>query len=318
MRKFFAILLLATIGLVAPQIRAEVVDGIKAVVHDSIVTYMQVEDATEPVANELRRDFRSQPAVYEKRLQAALDENLERLLQDQLILHEFSTAGYNLPESIIDEFVQTRIKERFGSRAVMTKTLEKEGMTYEKFRQQIRDQFIIEQMRFSNVSKEIIVSPHKIEAYYLENTNTFKLAAQVKLRLIFLAKPSGDTGDVRKLADEVLGKIKEGAAFADMAGLYSQAADRKQGGLRDWEEISALKKELADAAAKLEPGQVSDVIDTPEACYLLRVEEKQNAHVKPLNEVRNDIEKLLLSQQREQLQRKWIDRLRKKTFVRYF
>jgi peptidyl-prolyl cis-trans isomerase SurA len=318
MRKCFAILLLAALSCPLLQIRAEVADGIKAVVHDSVVTLLDVEDVTAPVAEDLRRDFRNQPDVFNKKLDAAYDENLEGLVQNQLILHEFATAGYNLPESIIDEYVQQRVKERFGDRATLTKTLAAQGVTYEKWRQDIRDKFIIEQMRYANIAKEIIVSPHRIEVYYLDRTNDFKLAEQVKLRIILLPKPADDTGQVRKLADEVLAKIKEGASFAEMATLYSQSSDRKQGGERDWEELSKLKKELAEAAAKLNPGQVSDVIETPEACYLMQLVDKQSAHIKPLNDVRDEIEKILLSQQRERLQQQWIGRLRKKTFVRYF
>ena len=293
-------------------------DGVKAVVHDSIITYLDVEDATAPVADELRRDYRNQPDVFNKKLDAALDENLERLLQDQLILHEFASAGYNLPESIIDEYVQTRVRDRFGTRATLTKTLAAQGSTFEKYRRQIREQFIIEQMRYANVAKETIVSPHKIEAYYLAHTNEFQLAEQVKLRMIYLPKAADDSGQARQIADEVLAKIKEGAAFADLAALYSQSADRKQGGARDWEEISKLNPQLAAAAGRLSPGQVSEVIDTPKACYLIKLEDKQSAHIKPLGEVRDDIEKILTVEQRGRLVQQWIERMRKKTFVRYF
>ena len=318
MKTFFAILLWVVLTSLTPLARAEVADGVKAVVHDSIITYMDVQDATAPVAEELLRDYRNQPEIFNKKLDAAQDENLERLLQDQLILHEFTAAGYNLPESIIDEYVETRVRDRFGTRATLTKTLAAQGSTFEKFRRQIRDQFIIEQMRYANGAKETIVSPHKIEVYYLAHTNEFKLAEQVKLRMIYLPKAADDAGQARQLANEVLGKLKEGAAFADMATLYSQSADRKQGGARDWEELSKLNAELAVAAGRLAPGQVSEVIEVPKACYLIKLEDKQPAHIKPLGEVRDEIEKILTVQQRARLVQQWIERLRKKTFVRYF
>ena len=318
MRKRFAILLLAVMSCPVPHARAELTDGIKAVVHDSVVTILDVEEVTAPVAEDLRREYRNQPDIRDKKIDAAANENLEALVQNQLILHEFTTAGYNLPESIIDEYIQQRVKERFGDRATLTKTLAAQGITFERWRQGIRDNFIIEQMRFANVAKEIVVSPHRIEVYYLEHTNDFKLAEQVKLRIILLPKPADDAGQTRKLADEILAKIKEGATFAEMATLNSQGADRKQGGEREWEELSKLKKELAEAAAQLNPGQVSGVIETPEACYLMQLMDKQSAHIKPLNDVRDEIEKILLSQQRERLQQQWIKRLEKKTFVRYF
>ncbi|MFO1487114.1 MAG: peptidyl-prolyl cis-trans isomerase [Verrucomicrobiota bacterium] len=318
MRKSFAILLVAALAGAATGVRGEVADGIKAIVHDSIITFLEVEDATAPIAEELRRDYRNQPEVFSKKIDAALDENLERLLQDKLILREFSRAGYNLPESIIDEYVQQRVRDRFGSRATLTKTLAAQGSTFEKYRRQIREQFIIEQMRFANVSREVVVSPHKIETYYLAHTNEFNVTEQVKLRMIYLAKNPDDAGEARQRGAEVLAKLKEGADFAELAGLYSQSADRKQGGARDWEELSKLNPTIADAARKLEVGQFSDVIELPAACYLVKMDDKQAAHTRPLGEVREQIEKILSDQQRSEIAKRWIERMRKKTFVRYF
>lgn len=318
MKKFSAILLMAALVCSARPVRGEFADGIEAVVDASIVTSLEVEDATAPIADELRRTYRSQPQVYENKMREAWDESRERLVEDELILHEFETAGYNLPESIIDEYIQQRIKERFGDRATLTRTLAAQGTTFEKWRKDLRDRFIIEQMRYANVSREIIVSPHKIETYYLAHTNDFKVSAQVRLRMIFLPKTAGDSGQIHERAEEILKKIKDGASFAEMANLYSQAADRGHGGLREWEELSSLKKELADAAANLSTGQISDVIETDQACYIIKMEDKQTAHVRPLSEVRNEIENILMNEQRNRLQTQWINRLRKKTFIRSF
>jgi parvulin-like peptidyl-prolyl isomerase len=60
------------------------------------------------------------------------------------------------------------------------------------------------------------------------------------------------------------------------------------------------------------------VIETPNTCYLLLVEQKRPAHVKPLNEVRNEIEQNLRAQEQTRLQKQWIDRLKAKTFILYF
>ena len=71
-------------------------------------------------------------------------------------------------------------------------------------------------------------------------------------------------------------------------------------------------------AFSLKPRELSPVIDTPEACYILLVEEAKPAHVKTLGEVRDQIEKTLLDEERNRLEKQWIEKLRKKTFVRYF
>jgi len=303
------------------QARAELADGIKAVVHDSIITYQQVGDYTAPFVEELRRQYRNEPEVFEKRLTEAMDDNLERLLENQLILREFQTGEYNRSalDGVIDEQLQESIRSTYGNdRVRFIKTLQAEGKTYEQFCKEFRERFIIQQMRYMRTSGEIIVSPHKIEVFYVDHQDGFKVKEEVKLRMIVLSKPADDAGQTRKLADDILAKIKDGASFSEMASVYSVDAKRNPGGDWGWYEAAKLRKELAEAASTLKRGEHSGVLETTEACYLMLVEDQRPEHVKPLTEVRDEIERTLLTQEHDRLQKQWIERLKKKTFVRYF
>ncbi len=293
--------------------------GINAIVHDSVVTYEQVGSLTDQTADVLRRQYARQPEEFGKRMAKAREENLEKLTSRELILHEFQTAGYALPDSVINDIVESRLRAMFGDRRTAAKTLQARGMNFEKFRQQEKDRFIVDAMRNKNISAEIMISPVKIEAYYKAHPGQFKVEDQVKMRLIALNK-SSDTNalDARKMCEEILSQIKAGASFAEMATNYSQGAEAKRGGERPWDVISELRKELGDAARALKPGEVSDVIETPESCYLVKIEDKKVEHVKPLADVREEIERDLLTQERDRLEKQWIAKLRKKTFVRYF
>lgn len=299
-------------------LHAQSINGMKAVVHDSVVTFRDVEVLTAPVAQVLRSQFRTQPEVYQQRLGESLNENLEQLVERQLILRDFVASGYNIPESIIDEVVQDRIREQFGTRANMTRSLQAQGITYEKFRQQVRDQFIIRALRSKNVSSEIIISPYKIEEYYNTNKAAYRMEDQVKLRMIVLNKPAGDASQIRELAIELRTKIEAGADFAEMAKTYSQGSQRAQGGEWGWVERPVLRQELSVVAFSLPAGGLSDVIETPEAFYLMRVEEVKPEHYKPLSEVRDEIERILQTSEQDRLQKQYVQRLKKKTFVRYF
>jgi len=194
--------------------------------------------------------------------------------------------------------------------------LQQEGLTYEQERRNFRETFIVEQMRYKNVSSAIMISPHKIETYYVDHTAEFKEEDQVKLRMIVLTKTAeADNSQKQKLAEEILGKLKEGSPFGDMENLYSQV---KQPSERDWMEKTALRPELAEVAFKLKAGERSGVIDTPEAYYIIQVDERRDAHVKPLPEVRDAIESILLKNEQTRLRQAWIDKLKKKTFMRTF
>ena len=311
--------LLAALLVCSRPSPAEMVDGIKAVVNVGVVTYAEVQDFATPAAEALRREYASEPARFQEKLNDALNDALEQLIERQLILHAFEVEGYQLPDSVVDELVQERIRERFGDRITLMKTLQVQGQTYEKFRREVRDQYIVSALRAKTMSSgKIIISPYKVETYYLNHQDDFKVEDEVKLRMIVLNKTDSDDTNTLALAGEILDKIKEGATFPEMATVYSQDAYRSQGGDRGWVERSSLRKELTDAAFALKPGQVSDVIDTPTACYLMKVEETRPAHVKPLNEVRTEIEVTLRTQLQKELEQQWIAKLKKKTFIRLF
>lgn len=294
------------------------INGIKALVSDAVITEWEVRQATAPAAELLFREHRNDPATLNQKYAAASLDNLNQLMERRLILHEFSQAGYNLPESIIDESIQARIRERWGDRRTLTKSLQAEGRTYESFRRQMRDQFIVDAMRSQFLGKDPFISPRQIEVYYQEHLEDYTLEEQVRLSMIVLNK-TGDTNDpVPALAQEILQKIRQGESFGDLAATYSEGSQRRQRGDWGWVDRSVLREDLAEVAFRLKPGEVSEVIDTGQTCYIMRVEEVKAQHYKPLREVQGDIERTLQAQRRNERQTGWIDRLKRKTFVRYY
>jgi len=307
-------------GGLSSALQAELINGIRAVVYDAVITQGEVNTDAALVVPELRSQFKFQPEVFERKLNEALNESLDRALQRQLILRDYVAMGYQMPESIIDEVVKERIQNEFGGdRAKLTTTLQAQGLTYEQWRKKTRDNFIISQLLAKNIYQELIVSPNKLEAYYLDHPDEFKIEDQVKLRMIVLNRATEVEAETKRaLAGEIRSKIKQGAAFAEMATIYSDGSKRNEGGDWGWVERRVLRKELAAPAFALKPGELSEVIETPEAVYLMLVEDQRAAHRKPLAEVRNEIERFLLTQEQNRLRRQYIDRLKKKTYVRKF
>ena len=293
-------------------------DGILAVVNDTAITRWQVEDFAGSAIDALRRQYAADPAGFQQGYTGIMTNSLELLIERQLILHDFDAQGYRMPDSYLEQLVQERIRELYSDRVTLMKTLQAEGETFEQFREKVRDQAIETFMRSKNIAQEIVISPYKVENYYNAHLDDFKVEDEIKLRMIVLNKAGSDDTNTVSLAREIRDKIQAGASFADMASIYSQDSLRSQGGDRGWVERSVLRKELADAASALQPGQVSDVIETPDTCYLMQVEQKRPAHVKPLNEVRDDIEKNLRAQEQARLAKQWIVRLKAKSFILLF
>jgi parvulin-like peptidyl-prolyl isomerase len=305
----------------APTLSAEpiVTDGIAVIVNDTIITYQDVEQSAGQAIDILIRQYRSQPEVLRQKIAEARAEATDILVERQLILHEFQTAGYNFPESIIEDSIQERIKQQFRDRVTLMQTLKEQGITSETYRQRIREEIIVEAMRRRNMAQDILISPQKIVDYYEEKKTNFAVGDQVKLRMIVLNKSPADAGATAKaLAQEILNKINEGASFNEMARIYSDGPQRATEGDWGWVERSVLRKDLADVVFELKTGERSSVIDLNDSCWIVVVEDRRLAHVRPLAEVRDEIERTLRRTESARLQKRWIDRLKEKSFVRYF
>ncbi|MEW6303619.1 MAG: peptidyl-prolyl cis-trans isomerase [Verrucomicrobiota bacterium] len=313
------ILSVAACLLLAASAQAAVINGVVVIVNDAVITFKEMLDQTALAEEQLVRLYGNQPNVLEQKIAEVRENAIRLLVERQLILHDFKASGYTIPDSVIEDHIQDRIRRQFGDRLTLMRTLREEGTTYERFRQEVREQFIVEALRAKNVSGEIVISPYKIETYYQQHKDEFKTDDQVKLRMIVINQLAGNPpGTAKKLCEEILAKLKEGASFAEMATIYSEGSQRRQGGDWGWVDKSVLRKELADAAFKLEPGQFSGVIETPESCYVMQVEEKRTAGVKPLADVRDEIEKTLDAQERARRQGNYIKRLEKKSLIRRF
>ncbi len=298
--------------------KTQLANAVAVIVNDAVITYTDIERYIEPSMELLYRQYGDKPQVLDEKIAAARQDGTEQLVERQLILSDWKTSGYNLPESILDDEVRDRIRDKFGDRLTLTRTLQAQGITFERFRQQIREDIIVGVLRNKNVSSSIIISPQKIEDYYGKNRDKFKQADQIKLRMIVLNESASNPEGAKKLAEEIRGKIKEGSTFAEMASIYSEGSQAKSGGDWGWVERTVLRKELADTAFSLKPGELSDVVHLEKAYYLMLVEQKKASQFMTLSEVRDDIEKTLIAEERTRLQKKYIERLKTKSFIRYF
>lgn len=291
--------------------------GIAVIVNDSIITYQDVEQYIGQAVELLKVQYAQQPEVLRQRITQTQQDGMEQLVERQLILHEFKTSGYNFPASIIDDTIEERIKGKYRSRVIFVQDLRARQQTWENFHQQQYDEIVVDAMRRRNIPQDTLISPQKILDYYDAHKTNFAVGEQVRLRMIMLTNQPATPGANKQLATEVLGKIKEGASFAEMANV-SNGPQRDSGGLANWAERDQLRKELADVAFTLKKDEVSGVIELPESCWLLKLEEKKEAHIRPLTEVQDDIERALRINEAVRLQKKWITRLKEKAFVRYF
>ncbi len=309
--------LLASLALVVAAHAADTVNGIAALVGNSLITFEDVQRLTARPIELFRGQYAGQPELLRQRILEVQRDAVERLVERRLILQEFEDLKVNIPDSIIADRVDEQIKERYGDRTRLTRSLQEQGITFETFRRDIREQFIEIIMRNRHVPRDILISPGRIEKFYRENEDKFRINDQIKLRMIVIEK-SRNSADPLRLGREILAKLDDGADFAEMAAVYSDGSQAREGGSWGWVDRKVLREDLAELAFAMPAGKRSDLIEKPEGVYIMFVEEVRQAHVRPIEEVREEIERTLETNEKNRLHKQWLERLRKKAFVRFF
>lgn len=296
----------------------EVLDGIAAVVNGDVITFSQVRELVGARERALRDSYRGKELV--EKIRETRTAALQDLIDRQLILQEFKKSNFTIPDYILEDRIQTIIREEFGGdRKAFMRTLQAQGLTLSRFKEIEREKIIVQAMRQKTLNSPFVVSPQRVEEYYQKHRSDYTSEEQVKLRMIVLREDtSGIVGDPKTMAEEIREKVKSGADFEKMAQLYSDDSTRDIGGDWGWIDRKTLNEKLTSAAFKLKPGQVSDVIEIDGSYYLLYADEKKNALVKPLAAVREEIEKKLLQEERQKQQERWLQSLRRKAYIKTF
>jgi peptidyl-prolyl cis-trans isomerase D len=144
------------------------------------------------------------------------------------------------------------------------------------------------------------VSAAELQTYYNAHQDEFRVPEQVKLRHILISTPlpTPDSkpdpkaiADARAKAEDVLKQVKAGGDFAELAKKNSEdAATKEQGGDMGWLQRGRTEPDFEKVAFSLSPGQTSDLVQTSLGFNIIKAEDKQAAHVKPLDEVRGQVE----------------------------
>ena len=328
-------LVLATAAFcLAPAARGQVLaDGIAAVVNDKVITYVQINQQVADTEKLLRQNLQGEE-LFQRVKEAKLNV-LRALIERELIIQDFKTQGGFIPETYTTERINDIIRTEYGGdRVAFIKTLYERGVTMQKFKDEIQDNAIVGYMRNKNVIQTVLVSPYQIEQYYQQNLRLYQQDEKIKVRTIVLRKslfPSQKTDADGKqvtydpqeeIAKEILYKLDTGSDFAELAKSYSEASNKDDGGELGWvtqNGKTAIRSDLWDAIAKLQPGQHTDVITTADGFYyIIQVEDRKQSAMAPMEDVRAQIEQTVKNEESQLREQQYLDTLRAKAFIKMF
>jgi peptidyl-prolyl cis-trans isomerase SurA len=253
------------------------VDRVVAVVNNEAITLNELRDRLATVARQLRSRGTPLPAreVLEKQL-------LERLIVDRLQMQFARESGLRIPDAELDAALRRIAENNRLSLGDFRSALARDGIDWLRFREDIREEMTVARLREREVESRIVVSDGEIDNY-LAHPEQANQSALVTLGHIIIRVPeqidSTRLAQIRARAEEALARIKSGQDFGQVAASYSEAPDALAGGIIEPRPADRLPTLYAEAVAKLQPGEVSDILRSPAGFHIVRLFERKGGSV---------------------------------------
>jgi peptidyl-prolyl cis-trans isomerase SurA len=271
-----AMLLAASLGAAAQ--RASTVDRIVAIVNKEVITASELANAVGMAERELRRRGTMPPerAVLERQM-------LERLILDKAQVQMARDTGIRVDELQLDRAVQRIADGNKLSLSEFRAALERDGVPFEVFRQDIREQIVLTRLREREVDDKIQVSDSEIDLFLEAMKAAPGERTEYNLAHILVRVPEQATPDqveaARRRAQQALAEARAGSDFAQLAATYSNAPEALQGGSLGWRAHDRLPELFAEALGGLKPGEVTPPLRSPAGFHLLKLIDRRIAGI---------------------------------------
>jgi peptidyl-prolyl cis-trans isomerase SurA len=307
-------------GSVSDNLNLRFANGIVAVAEEKIITVADVMQEIGPLLPSLRQNTRNEKE-FQEQLEQLQDNAIQNLIDKVLIVKEFrKDEKRQIPHHYVDNAIADEIAERFeGDRSKYLAYLKALGKTQRDYRRDKEEEIIFSYMQGQQKKSQSVVSPVRIETFYNENKDRFYQEDAVHLRLIQLTRTETETdATLTEKAKVIIARAKAGEKFEDLAKEFSNDMKRSKGGDWGWMKRSDFKKEFSDPAFALKKGETSDIILLPEGAFVLYAEERKMAGIQAIDEVRDQIERILIQQMGRSSQERWLERLRRNGYVKHY
>ncbi len=309
---------------VTPLTAAVELTGIAAKVNGHVITKREVYFHLAPTVNMLRAKYPRLGEQYRREFQRAQEEVLERLIENRLVLSNLEDKGLKVPDHVIDQEVNRIIREVFnGNEDEFRKHLDQTGMTRRAFRESQREAILVQAFKSQQFRDVAPSTPDEIRKRYKERKHELRDRSKdlITFRKIFI--PSADRDnlaatpeDQLALAEEIAGKLRDGADFPEMARKHSAGAFAENGGL--WEDTprTDLETGFADIIFDAEKGTIVGPLKDPRGFTIVEVLGIKTGPAPPLDkEMRERMRREVEIEKRSDRYQKWLELLKRNAMV---
>ena len=250
------------------------VDRIVAVVNDEVITQNDLAERVSLVMRQLQRQGGELPPndVLSRQI-------LERMINDLLQVQLAKETGIKVDDATLDKTIERIAQENNLGMPEFRAALDKDGVRFPRFREDIRNEILLSRLREREVENAVVVTDAEVETELAREAREASSDSEFRLsHVLVTVPPQASTEQIeqrRRRAMLALSELRRGANFAQVAATYSDAPDALQGGNLGWRPSARLPSLFLETLEKLQPGDVSDIMRSPNGFHILKLLEKR-------------------------------------------
>lgn len=251
------------------------IDAIAVIVNDEVITQRELNERVSTIVARMQQQKMALPDAADLRRQI-----LERMIIERAQLQLAKEMGVRVDDNMLDRAIGRIAEQQKMTVQQLRNQMEKEGTTFAAFREEIREEIIMQRLREYEVDNKISISEAEVDSFIATEKAAAADQFELNISQLMVRIPENASAEViaqrQKRAEEVARQLRTGADFAKMAATYSDASDALQGGAVGWRPSSALPPLFAEALAKLKPGQVTPIIKSAAGFHILKLVDKRS------------------------------------------
>jgi peptidyl-prolyl cis-trans isomerase SurA len=258
--------------------RAQLADAIVAVVNNEVITRQELLDRLRIVERRMKSQNVALPPPAE--LQRQL---LERMIVDRAQLQLAKEYGIRIDDTMLDRAVARIAEQNKLPVQEFRNRLEREGTPFNKFREEVREEIIMQRLREREVDNKIQITESEVDNFLAAEQSSAQGQQEYNLAQILVRIPENASPEQiaarRQRAEEIMQQVKSGGDFAKIAATYSDSSDALNGGDLGWRSEDRLPQMFLESVDKLKQGEVTQILKSANGFHILKLVGKRGASV---------------------------------------
>jgi peptidyl-prolyl cis-trans isomerase SurA len=286
----------------------ERLDGIAAVVNDSVVTEKEVSNETQFILKQYQGAYAMPP------INVVRQQVLDKLILDTIQTQQAELTGIQVDDLALDDMIGNIATENGKSINELREALSAEGMNFEQYRESIRKQMIISQLQRRDLENDINVSDQEIDQYMQSVEGLDALGTEYHLAHILISlseNPSSDEVErAQKKANTVIEQLKQGAEFNQLAATLSTGELALRGGDLGWRKIPELPTLFTSAVPLMKANDVQGPFRSASGYHIIKLLDKRHAQVNSEKLAETKVRHILIKVEDQQSEDQVVARLK--------